>query len=1638
MLIFLLLFTFQSKSGTPLMVADLVSGTQELDRNPTFLLEFSGSSYFVGNTHSGLGLYRLHNNDISLVIQCPITVYGQTTIQLLSKTENQFCFSVNSLVVLTDGTVNGSHFYNMYSPITAIQFSGSLYIFGSESSIVVDLQSFQEQPHTSYTFFSGAFVADRLYWVGNNYQLVSSDGLSPATPVVFNGPSNEQIYAIKPIPGKNAAMVLKENAYFWFDPGQKTLTLPGFVANWISQMETANGKVFALASVQNNIQLRLLNAPPGTSPLLTSFLQAEIIGTNSTGIFLFANDGTSGKEFWFSDGTAAGTLLLDDSTPGPASSSKQHVSVFNEELYFSRDHLIYALGQTSGSPQLRYSFREGGAVYSKWAAFSQGVFMGVKTFVQGIEAAYFDGTTLMELENLGSVGKSGSYYHIQQSSADGLIINESQGTQIIAEPGAVPEAWVAAVHPLSAVVTWNHNQYFVTASKQLCRYNANEGITLLKQSPLNNGTYDFFESEGYLWLVAQSSSNSAWRIDPSDQVVHLNTYSLNGPPQQLGKALYVGGNTVVLGSQTYSLEGSNFYYAHNLGDSWYLLGNSIERIQLEDGSLSHENVADLSAYTLRPLTFVLDQSIFFFSNSKMYRFDTTNNQINWVRDLPGYYVGSGTLLEDNSYIFSVYDGYELSLWRTRGTTDHTYRYWHGEGSSLVGVDGEIYFVHYEPDTGTELWVSNGSQTSIFQDMEPGPLSSNPEFVDQKGNLLFFSFDTQTYGREVYTWGGGKQFGIVAPEFGCLDSLEAHVRPSLWGGQYLWTLQNATAESVLTLDQVSFSPDGLGDIHISCTLSGPFHASQSLIQTIELQANPGTTPVEITGPASVCAAEEVAYSVNPILGETYTWLVTGDAVIHGQGPSISLSVGLESFSLSVMAETSCGMSLPQTLDVTVDQPPIVNAGSDQTLCGTTSVQLSASPPVGQWEIVYGTGGSLDNASNPEATFTGTSGVYFLAWTVDGGSCGPFQDLVQIQIISPPQLDAGPDRVICGTSTNLQAQSTVAGMWSVLSGSGGYISQSTNPNSHFSGTAGTTYELQWTSVDCANVFDTVSIQFTAYPPNVPLVFEDFAILDQPFPLPGYLPPSASGQWDIAQAPSYNYAQFSDTHVPEASFTPDGVMGIYNLLWSLIYPACPAQNWSVRLLADSALKYPTARFSGSINPSITRFETGDFFYFWRSQSGQYELWRSDGSPSGTSQVFTLTGVSSLSSQQIGTRLWYTFYRSGSYELWTCDGTMGGEVQLFVGNHPYFRGHFGSKLVFEVVGQVWVSDGTPSGTEAWNVPGFERVSFSNPLFFDNRWIFTGPGSLWASDGTQDGTSVFYTISEPNQYPQMTLWQGQLLATSEENSHRTIYQIDAMGNEQIVFEGDYAQFSMFGATSDYLWLQLNSTIYARNDQGTLVSFGSPIGLGEIQFWNDLFVYRDYNSRHFLDGDPAHSFSSSLFRYADPGKTHWFSRTSDLWVTDGTEQGTSLYRTLPSSASFLAQGAQGFLINGQPNGYLFTNEGLQTPIPLAIQAPDCPGGVWQLEAPPGSDLVWTGRNVAFVGSHQGASVSFQPLAPEWMLIQGEGLDAQGQPVFVEQRLSGMTYPVWFWQSAEHYLDLDLNGSISILELMQTNPCEVAP
>ena len=75
-----------------------------------------------------------------------------------------------------------------------------------------------------------------------------------------------------------------------------------------------------------------LGVPPGSDE--------SLVNANGT-LFFSANDGVHGRQLWESNGTAAGTIMVQDINPGPAGSYPQYMTNNNGTLFFSANDGVF-------------------------------------------------------------------------------------------------------------------------------------------------------------------------------------------------------------------------------------------------------------------------------------------------------------------------------------------------------------------------------------------------------------------------------------------------------------------------------------------------------------------------------------------------------------------------------------------------------------------------------------------------------------------------------------------------------------------------------------------------------------------------------------------------------------------------------------------------------------------------------------------------------------------------------------------------------------------------------------------------------------------------------------------------------------------------------------------------------------------------------------------------------------------------------------------------------------------------------------------------------------------------------------------------------------------------------------------------
>jgi RHS repeat-associated protein len=328
--------------------------------------------------------------------------------------------------------------------------------------------------------------------------------------------------------------------------------------------------------------------------------------------------------------------------------------------------------------------------------------------------------------------------------------------------------------------------------------------------------------------------------------------------------------------------------------------------------------------------------------------------------------------------------------------------------------------------------------------------------------------------------------------------------------------------------------------------------------------------------TACGVTSVSLSASPSTG---TWSVisgSGGSFTNSSSPTSDFS---GSFGVSYTLRWNAGSgNCTGSDDVVVafnQYPTTPNAGSDQTICGS-SVSLSGNTPSignGAWSFAIdspSSGGSIHPAGSANATLSGSpGGVYGVVWTTTNGPCHLSDEAYITFIQNPTTANAGADQSgssTCGlTTVTLAANSPSVGTgsWSVVSGSGGSFGNSSSPTSTFSGNAGSSYTLRWTisNSPCTSSTDDAVITFNRNPTAANAGSDQSGASTcglTTVTLAANAPSVGTGSWSVV---SGSGGSFGNAASPTSTFTGTPEVN-YTLRWTLSNSPCTASTDDVQI--------------------------------------------------------------------------------------------------------------------------------------------------------------------------------------------------------------------------------------------------------------------------------------------------------------------------------------------------------------------------------------------------------------------------------------------------------------------------------------------
>lgn len=126
----------------------------------------------------------------------------------------------------------------------------------------------------------------------------------------------------------------------------------------------------------------------------------------------------------------------------------------------------------------------------------------------------------------------------------------------------------------------------------------------------------------------------------------------------------------------------------------------------------------------------------------------------------------------------------------------------GVSSYLTEMNGKVYFLGIHPDSGNELWVSDGTEagTYLVKDINPGTASSSPAELIKANGILFFIANDGVHGNELWKSDGTETGTVMVKDINAgSDNALIGQRVNVNGTLFFWAYQPDTGNELWKSD-----------------------------------------------------------------------------------------------------------------------------------------------------------------------------------------------------------------------------------------------------------------------------------------------------------------------------------------------------------------------------------------------------------------------------------------------------------------------------------------------------------------------------------------------------------------------------------------------------------------------------------------------------------------------------------------------------------------------------------------------------------------------------------------------------------------------------------------------------------------------
>jgi PKD repeat protein len=289
---------------------------------------------------------------------------------------------------------------------------------------------------------------------------------------------------------------------------------------------------------------------------------------------------------------------------------------------------------------------------------------------------------------------------------------------------------------------------------------------------------------------------------------------------------------------------------------------------------------------------------------------------------------------------------------------------------------------------------------------------------------------------------------------------------------------------------------------------------------------------------------------------------------------------------------------------VPEPTVAYAGSDQSLCNTTTTAMAASVPflgTGNWRLVSG-GGIVTLPTSATSTVTGLPlGVNKFEWRIVYNGLTTSRDTVSITTDPAPTVaNAGPDKTPCNvTSTSLDGNTptTGTGLWRVVYGTA-TITNPANPSTSVTALQPGLTKFEWSitgSSSCPVSRDTVIVTVSALPTVADAGVDQLKCDNATAVLNGNRAVVGTGQWTVLVGSAIIDDPFNND--PKAIGLSSGP-NVFE--WAITNGTCPVSRDTVTVTFQYS---PTSDFSWTkdlLTVHFTSLATNATTYLWDFADG------------------------------------------------------------------------------------------------------------------------------------------------------------------------------------------------------------------------------------------------------------------------------------------------------------------------------------------------------------------------------------------------------------------------------------------------------